>query len=50
VDDIASGLEKIINDKTMREEMTRKGRAHASQFTSERMARQTMSVYSRFAK
>ena len=49
VDDIASGLEKIINDETMREDMTSKGLAHASQFTAERMARQTMSIYRRFA-
>jgi glycosyltransferase involved in cell wall biosynthesis len=49
VDDIASGLEKIINDETMREDMTRKGLAHASQFTAERMARETLSIYRRFA-
>jgi glycosyltransferase involved in cell wall biosynthesis len=48
IDDIAAGLEKIINDKTLRDDMIRKGFAHASQFTGERMARETLSLYRRF--
>jgi glycosyltransferase involved in cell wall biosynthesis len=48
VDDIAAGLEKIVNNKTFRDDMIRRGFAHASQFTAERMAKETISVYRRF--
>ena len=50
VDDIASALAKIVNDETMRAGMIRKGLVHASQFTAERMARQTLSIYKRFVR
>jgi glycosyltransferase involved in cell wall biosynthesis len=50
VDDIAFGLAKILNDETVRAGMIRKGLEHASQFTAERMARQTLSIYKRFVR
>lgn len=50
VDDIAAGLEKIVNDPSRRGRMIESGRAHASQFTGERMARQTLSIYRRFGR
>ena len=50
VDDIAAGLEKIITDKGLRDNMIRRGFVHASQFTGDRMARETLSVYRRFGR
>ncbi len=50
IDDIASGLEKLINDESLREDLIQRGYKHAQRFTAEKMARQTMAIYKRFVR
>jgi len=49
VEDIAVNLENLLTDEQLRQDHIQKGRLHASQFTAERMARQTLSVYKKFS-
>ena len=50
IDDIASGLEKLINDESLRKDLIQRGYKHAQRFTAEKMARQTMAIYKRFVR
>jgi len=45
VEQIAAGLVRLIQDADLREELRRRGRARAREFSWERMARQTVQVY-----
>jgi glycosyltransferase involved in cell wall biosynthesis len=49
VEDIAINLENLLTDEQLRQDHIQKGRLHASRFTAERMARQTLSVYKKFS-
>jgi glycosyltransferase involved in cell wall biosynthesis len=49
VEDIAAGLEKLLTNEQLRQDHIQKGRLHASRFTAERMARQTLAVYRKFS-
>jgi alpha-1,3-rhamnosyl/mannosyltransferase len=44
-DEIAAGIEKILDDTTLRESLIQKGQARAAQFSWERTARETLRVY-----
>jgi alpha-1,3-rhamnosyl/mannosyltransferase len=44
-DEIAAGIEKILDDTTLRESLIQKGLARAAQFSWERTARETLRVY-----
>jgi alpha-1,3-rhamnosyl/mannosyltransferase len=45
VEDIAAGLEKILDDKTLSEQLKIKGSVQARQFSWERTAKETVAVY-----
>jgi glycosyltransferase involved in cell wall biosynthesis len=45
IDDIAAGLENLINDNAFRKSLIRKGFAHAQTFTAQAMASQTLDIY-----
>ena len=49
LDDIASGLCRILNDESYRQELIEKGTRHAEGFTAEKMAKETMEVYRKLA-
>ena len=49
VEDIAASLENLLTDEHLRQDHIQKGWQHASRFTAERMARQTLSVYQKFS-
>ena len=42
---IRSGIERILGDTGLREELIRRGRRRAAEFTWERAARETLAVY-----
>ncbi len=44
-DEIAAGIEKVLDDTALREVLVKKGVARAAQFSWERTARETLSVY-----
>jgi len=46
-DEIADGIERVLDDTTLRETLVRKGLARAAQFSWERTARETLRVYER---
>ena len=49
LDDIASGLSRLLNDESYRQELVEKGTRHAEGFTAEKMARETLEVYRKLA-
>jgi len=49
LDDIASGLCRILNDESYRQELIEKGTRHAEGFTAEKMAKETLEVYKKLA-
>ena len=50
VDDIAAGLEKMINDNTYRKKLIQKGFEHAQTFTAQKMASRTLDIYKMIAR
>jgi len=50
VDDIAAGLEKLINDNTYRKGLVQKGFKHAKTFSAQAMASQTFDIYKMIAR
>lgn len=49
IDDIASGIAKIANDKKYRSEMIKRGFSQARKFSLEKMIKDTVSVYEKYA-
>lgn len=47
VEEIAAGVEKVLGDSWLREELARRGLARAAEFSWERVARETVRVYER---
>ncbi len=45
IDEIAAGIEKVLDDTALREAMVEKGLARAAQFSWERTARETLRIY-----
>lgn len=45
VDDIVQGMEKIVSDESLREELLIKGKNQASKYSWEKMAKETFEVY-----
>jgi len=43
--DMAKKMKTIVGDKSLREELTKKGRAHVKKFSWEKMAKETAEVY-----
>lgn len=50
VDDIAAGLEKLINDNSYRETLIHKGYVHAETFSARKMAQRTLDIYHMVAR
>lgn len=50
VDDIALGLEKLINDPAYRQALVQKGFEHARKFTAQEMASKTLEIYKMIAR
>jgi glycosyltransferase involved in cell wall biosynthesis len=50
VDDIATGLERLINDDSYRHALVRKGFEHAGRFTARAMALETLEIYKMIAR
>lgn len=50
VDDIAAGLEKLINDNSYRETLIQKGYVHAETFSARKMAQRTLDIYHMVAR
>ncbi len=50
VDDIAAGLDKLLNDNAYREALVQKGFEHAGQFSARKMARETRDIYKMVAR
>lgn len=50
VDDIALGLEKLINDPAYRQALVQKGFEHARKFTAQEMASKTFEIYKMIAR
>ncbi|MBW2296842.1 MAG: glycosyltransferase family 4 protein [Deltaproteobacteria bacterium] len=50
VDDIAAGLDKLLNNKAYREALVQKGLERAKQFSVQKMARQTLDIYKMIAR
>jgi glycosyltransferase involved in cell wall biosynthesis len=50
VDDIATGLEKLINDPAYRQALVQKGFEHARKFTAQKMASKTLEIYKMIAR
>ncbi len=50
VDDIAEGLEKLINDSAYRQALVQKGTEHAETFSSQAMASRTLEIYKTIAR
>lgn len=42
---MAEAIEKVLNDNSLRTDMVKKGIAHASLFSNEKMASETMKLY-----
>jgi len=49
LDEIASGLCRILNDESYRQELIEKGTRHAEGFTAEKMVKETLEVYKKLA-
>jgi len=49
-DDIAAGLDKLINDDTYRQGLVQKGFEHARRFSAQKMAEQTIDIYKMIAR
>jgi glycosyltransferase involved in cell wall biosynthesis len=45
VEGLAAAMQKLLNDDTLREDLRRKGLAHAARFSWEKTARETLAVY-----
>ena len=50
IDDIAGGIKKVFEDKSMQKSLSDKGLLRAKKFTWKKTAEETMKVYSGFAK
>jgi glycosyltransferase involved in cell wall biosynthesis len=50
VDDIAAGLEKLINDPAYRQALVQKGFKHAGKFSAQEMASKTLEIYKTIAR
>jgi glycosyltransferase involved in cell wall biosynthesis len=48
VEEIASGMEKIITDTSLREKLIQKGYEHANRFSWDKVAKETLKVYQKF--
>jgi len=49
MEDISNGLADLLTNEKLRKDMIQRGQAHAAQFTSEKLARETLAVYRKFA-
>jgi glycosyltransferase involved in cell wall biosynthesis len=50
VDDIAAGLEKLLNDDAYRQDLVQKGFKHAQTFSAQAMASKTLDIYKMVAR
>jgi glycosyltransferase involved in cell wall biosynthesis len=50
VDEIATGLEKLLTDDDLRQSCIARGHLHAADFSPQTMAAQTLAVYQRFSR
>ena len=50
VNDMANGISKLLTNKTLRSNLSKKGLKHISKFTWEKTARETIDVYQQIAK